>query len=213
MKIKVVTTVTNPTNYGFKQFVKSLDKFNWAYEVIANNYVAYGSKMLNAYHYALSTDCSHLFILDAYDIVVLGTMEEAVSKLPTIGGVLFNAEKACWPHQEWDKEYPQIDSPWKYLNGGAAFVNVEAFIKLFEAYPIKDTDNDQEILGRLYLDHRNIFDMRLDTNCSVFQSIAFGHENDFQYGKDRIINNYTNTIPVIIHGNGKTDMSKVYKLL
>jgi hypothetical protein len=213
MKVRVVTTATDLNHPGFKHFVKSLNKFNWQYDVLIHNYVAYGSKMLNAYHYALSTDATHLFILDAYDIVVLSTMQEALNKLPRISGITFNAEHMCWPYTEWSTEYPKIDSYWKYLNGGAAFVEKNAFIKMFEAHPIKDIDNDQEVLGRIYLDHRNEFDMHLDTNCDVFQSIAFEKPNEFSYNDQRLINNITKTIPVIIHGNGRTDMTKIYNLL
>src|ERR1019366_3953571 len=159
MKIKVVTTATNKNHDGYKQFIKSLDKFGWNYETISHNYRAYGSKMKNAYEYAKSTDCSHLFILDAYDIVVLGTMDEAISKIENISGITFNAEKECWPYTEWSKEYPEVKSDWKYLNGGACFVKVEDFIKMYEYRPIKDRENDQEVLGRLYLDKRKEFDM------------------------------------------------------
>ena len=219
MKVKVVATATNKNHAGYQKFIYSLDKFGWEYDILDKNYVAYGSKMKNAYEYAKKTelyqDVTHLFILDAYDIVVLGTMEEALTLLDTTEGITFNAEKACWPHSEWEKEYPIVNSDWKYLNGGACFVKVDDFINLYEKRPIRDEENDQEVLGRIYLDKREELKMHLDTKCRVFQSVAFEHEGDFEYNYDikRILNLKNKTTPVIIHGNGKTDMSKVYKLL
>lgn len=213
MKVSLVTTATNPTVKGFKEFKRSLDKFKWDYHIIDDNYVAYGSKMKNAYEFAKKNDFTHLFILDAYDVLVLGTMEDCLDRIKDKDTILFNAEKACWPHGEWAKEYPEVESDWKYLNGGACFVKVDRFIKLFEENPIKDTDNDQEVLGRIYLDKRNDYKMALDTNCELFQSIAFEHEKDFLYGHDVFYNFKTDTFPLIIHGNGKTEMSHLYKLV
>lgn len=212
MKIKVVTTVSNPNDEGFLKFKQSLEKFNWEYDVMTH-YEAYGSKQLNAYNYAKQTDCSHLFILDAYDVIVLGTMEEALSKIKNYSSIFFNAEKAVYPYSEWEKEYPMENSEWRYLNGGACFVEVPLYIKMFEEFPIKDRDNDQANLARIYLDCRDRFNFKLDVNCNVFQSIAFEAEDDFSYKNNRLHNNKTNTIPVIIHGNGKTDMSKIYSLM
>lgn len=215
MKVKLIATATDLNQHGFKEFKRSLNHFGWDYEIISKRYIAYGSKMKNAYEYALQTDCSHLFIVDAYDVFMLGTPQEALDSIENKDVVLFNAEKACWPHVEWAKEYPVVHSTWKYLNGGACFVDVELFKKLFEENPIKDTDNDQEVLGRIYLDKRDKYNMKLDSDCKVFQSIAFEHEDDFEYLEDagRLYNKETGSLPVIIHGNGKTPMEKVYKLL
>lgn len=212
MTIKAIATATNLKDEGFINFERSLKKFNWDYDIISSNYVAYGSKMKNAYNYALNTKASHLFILDAYDVIVLDTMENAIDKLPN-NCVMFNAEKGCWPWSDWAKEYPYVPHAWKYLNGGAAFVNVEKFIQLFEDNPIKDKDNDQEVLGRVYLDKRDQYNILLDTGCTVFQSIAFRSDGDFSYIDNRLYNNKTNTCPIIIHGNGRTSMNKIVSLL
>lgn len=216
MKVKLIATSTDNNHPGVKELKRSLDYFNWDYELLNERYIAYGSKMINAYNYAKKTDCSHLFIVDAYDIFVLGTMQEALNKIPDHDCILFNAEKACWPYTEWEKEYPKVYGPWKYLNGGACFVQVEKFIKLFEENPIKHTDNDQVNLARVYLDKRDSYNMKLDTDCDLFQSIAFEHDNDFFIwnGKNRAFqNNITGSDPIIIHGNGKTNMQKIYQLL
>lgn len=215
IKVKLISTCTDYRHPGYLKFKESLDTFKWDYEFLNAQYVAYGSKMVAAYEYTKKTDCTHLFIVDAYDIFMLGTMQEALDKIPDKDCILFNAEKASWPYGEWAKEYPEVEGQWKYLNGGACFVQVEKFIRLFEENPIRHTDNDQPALARVYLDKRDQYNMKLDTNCDLFQSIAFEHDGDFliQDGNVRFINLEMGTSPIIIHGNGKTPMDKIYKLL
>jgi hypothetical protein len=212
MKVKLITTATNVNHPGFLQLKRSLDHFGWDYDVIGGNYVRYGSKMVNAYNYAKQTDCSHLFIVDAYDVFMLGTMQDALSKIKDDNCILFNAEKGCWPFSDWADRYPETSSDWKYLNGGAAFVSVPLFIEMFESAPILDTDNDQVNLAELFLSKK--FNFKLDNRSEVFQSIAFEAIEDFYYGENGELKNLkTGTKPVIIHGNGGTDMSLIYSLL
>jgi len=213
MKIKLISTCTDTDHEGYRQFIKSLDKFKWSYDIIFGNYQAYGSKMINAYEYALKTDCTHLFITDAYDVCMLGTMEEALDNIDDKESVLFNAEKGCWPYGDLANVYPRVDSRWKYLNGGCTFVEVQRFIKLFEENPIEHLDNDQANLTLTYLNRREEYNMKLDTDCSCFQSVAFEEEGEFDIVENRIFNLITGSIPVIIHGNGKTNMNEIYKLL
>lgn len=213
MRVKLIATATDKSNKGYREFEYSLEHFGWDYEILIGTYLAYGSKMINAYNYAKITDYTHLFIVDAYDIFMLNTMEAALNKIENKDKIIFNAEKACWPNGDLAEKYPRVDTDWKYLNGGAAFVERGRFIKMFEDNPIQHRDNDQERLAEIYVNKRNLYDMDLDTNCNVFQSVAFEGPDDFTYQGGRIINNQTKTLPIIIHGNGGTDMSKVYKLL
>lgn len=213
MKVKLIATATNLNDEGFLEFKKSLDYFQWDYDIITDRYVAYGSKMINAYNYAKKTDCTHLFIVDAYDIFMLGGMDDALEVIPDKDIVLFNAEKACWPHSELASQYPEVTSPWKYVNGGACFVEKERFIKLIDENPIKHTDNDQEKLTDVYLKSREKYNMQLDTDCELFQSIAHRHDDDFEFLDFILINKKTGSLPIIIHGNGKTNMEDIYNLL
>jgi hypothetical protein len=212
-KVKLITTASDTNHPGFLMLKKSLDKFGWDYEVLNTTYTAFGTKMVNAYQYAKQTDCTHLFIVDGYDVVVLGTMEEVLSKIPDKECILFNSEKAAWPYEQWGMLYPSVFSEWKYLNGGACFVEVNRFIKLFEASGITHESNDQVNLARLYITEREKHNMKLDNGCKCFQSYAFISEDDYDYQDGRLLNYKTATTPVIIHGNGKTNMDKVYDLL
>ena len=215
MRAKLIAMATDRNKPGLHQLERSLKHFGWDYEIIGGRYVAYGSKQIAAYEYAKKSDCTHLFIVDAYDVFVLGTMTDALNRIPDKDIVLFNAESQVWPYSEWKSEYPITGSKWNYLNGGAAFVAVDRFCRLFEENPISHTDNDQVNLARIFLDKRDRYNMKLDTNCDVFQSIAFEDPDDFYYDHSdkKLTNLKTSTQPIVIHGNGGTDMSMVYNLL
>jgi hypothetical protein len=216
MKVKLIATATSQNHPGLKQFKRSLDKFGWNYQILTDKYTAYGSKMVNAYNYAKQCDESHLFITDAYDVIVLGAMDEALSNIVWHPGktIMFNSEKGCWPYPEkWKDIYPEGYSEWKYLNGGACFVETQTFIKMFEENPIKHTDNDQVNLTEIYLNQRDKYFMELDTKCRCFQSVAFEAEDDFKLVNNRLLNLKTHTMPVFLHGNGGTKMDKFYELI
>lgn len=214
MKVKLITTVSDPTHPGYKMLVKSLEKFGWDWEVCGTEYHAFGSKMVNAYNYAKQTDCTHLFIVDAYDVVVLGIMEEALSKIEDKNTILFNAEKNAWPYEQWALLYPKSGSPWNYLNGGMAFVEVERFIQMFEENPIQHGDNDQVELARVFLTKGWLYDMKLDTECIVFQTLCGTNWDEFEFIDDMIVvNKFTGTKPVFFHGNGLHPMERVWELI
>lgn len=213
MKVGVISTATNQNHPGFEKFRHSLEHNGWPYNIIGNNYMAYGSKMVNAYEFAKQNDYTHLFILDAYDVVVTAPMKEVLDKIGDLETVMFNAEKACWPYPKWKERYPEVESEWKYLNGGAAFVSVPIFIKMFEDNPIKHSDNDQVNLAEIYLTKRDKYNMKLDNNCEIFQSIAFANSDEFLLDGEGLYNPKTGTHPKVFHGNGGTDMEGIYKAL
>lgn len=213
MKAKLIATVTDYKNPGFLEFKRSLDAFKWDYEFLNGSYKAFGSKAINAYQYAKKTDCTHLFIVDAYDMFVLGDMQTALDRINDKDIILFNAEKGCWPDGEKAVLYPECSYAWKYLNGGGIFASTERFIKFFEENPIKHLDNDQRNYSTVFLQDRDKYKMKLDTDCDIFQSIAFEERGEFFYDEGRLFNLKTRTFPILIHGNGKTDMSHIYKLL
>lgn len=213
MKCKLITTVSDPNHPGWLMLKKSLDKFGWDYEICGTEYHAFGSKMVNAYNYAKQTDCTHLFIVDAYDVFVLGTMEEALSKIIDKDVILFNAEKNSWPYEQWALLYPKSQFSFKYLNGGIAFVEVQRFIKMFEDSPIGHEDNDQVLLAKTFLTRAGMYDMRLDTGCHVFQTLCGTNWEDFKFQSCWIVNKETGTTPVLVHGNGRAPLDKIYELI
>ena len=65
--------------------------------------------------------------------------------------LLFNAEKNCYPDPDLEKAYPEIQSPWRYLNAGAFIGNagaVKAALQPKLDSITKNTD-DQRLWTRL----------------------------------------------------------------
>lgn len=213
MKVKLITTVSDTAHHGFKMLEKSLNKFGWDWEICGTEYHAFGSKMVNAYNYAKKTDCTHLFIVDAYDVIVLDTMEAALNRLPA-DAIVLNAEKNAWPYDQWALLYPECFGPWKYLNGGVAFVEVQRFIKMFEENPILHSDNDQVILAKTFLTCGSAYDMCLDNECIVFQTLCGLEDDDLIINSNgSVVNRIMKTRPIFLHGNGRHPMGKFYELI
>lgn len=219
MKAKFLTMSNDRHNPGLKMLEKGLKKFEWDYEVISAKYVRFGSKQIAFTDYIKKDkNYTHFFICDAHDVIVLQYMPAVMNKIEKYWGrtapvILFNAEKGCWPFEEWAVEYPKVKGHWKYLNGGAAFVEKERFLKMMHDFPIQHTDNDQVNLARTFLDHRDKYNFELDTSCQIFQSVAFEDEGDFWTGHGQLENLIHGSNPGIIHGNGKTDMTRFHALL
>lgn len=221
MKVKLIATASDSNHPGLINFERSLKKFEWDYEILMTDYQAFGTKMVNAYNYAKQTDCTHLFITDSYDVIALGTMQEALDKIENKDVILFNAERNAWPYEQWGMLYPECDSSFKYLNGGMAFVEVQRFIKMFEENPITVHDNDQVVLAKIFLTRGYKYDMILDTDCKVFQTLLGVNWNEFEFFRRTygtfheyfIKNQGTNKFPVLFHGNGRCPMDKIIELL
>jgi hypothetical protein len=127
-------------------------------------------------------------------------------------------EKACWPYEDWAKEYPDSPYPHRYLNGGGFMGSSETFIQMYEANPIWESGamNDQVWASNIFLRGNN-GSVILDRNCSVFQTTGHIGEGDFAVlnlkdGK-RVMNLHTMSCPVLTHGNGRTPMDWIYELL
>ena len=165
------------------------------------------------YNWCKSTSYTHMIYADAWDSYVVGDYEELITKLPDLkwwGSV----EKNCFPHPELAKDYPSTEHDWKYVNGGGWFSEVDFFRKMVENNPI-NRKNDQLWLAEVFLKNKKEgLPVGLDYNCEVFQTTGFEGPNDFLYNYEvgRITNLKTGSLPMIFHGNGRTDMSKVIKL-
>lgn len=230
MNCKLITTASDI--YKTDMLQKSLKKFNWDYEILVHKWEGFGGKILETYKYLKShPEITHFFYSDSYDTIVLDTMENTLAKIKDFDCILMSAERACYPHPEKAERYPQSDSPFKYINGGGWFCNSAVFCLAVETNPLTVHTVDQVWFTDLFLNHPEY--VKLDTNCEVFQTIAFCPDDNFYATKligqtginpdngkiilgeigDRIVNTISNTMPTFIHGNGHTPMTKFYELI
>lgn len=210
--------------------ILSAHKHGWDTRPILTDWRGFGTKLLETRRYLLEhPEITHFFFADAYDVIVLGGMEEALSKLPH-DRITFSCEKACWPDASLERFYEPVEQgKWNYLNSGCYFAPRELFLALFDYdMPAYATD-DQLWATNQYLFNESS-GIVLDRDCKVFQSYSFIEEGEFNHrhaiydeanntiikegaGVKRLLNLKTDTEPVFIHGNGKTNMDKVIELL
>lgn len=230
MKLKVLTTCDNPKHEGYLRLKASLDKFGYDHEVIVHPF-SFGHQLpvIRDWCNRYTGDATHILYTDAFDTLAFAGLEEIENKLDFIfyyeyvgwvnrmqvAKMLISCEKNCYPHPERAGNYPETSGPWKYVNGGGWIAEIEYFKQLCIKENLNDQSHDQVWLMEAFLNNQQ--DIKLDTNCEIFQTIAFSHKeewdsiNEHGYGENRFRNIGTSTFPVFFHGNGHTDMGWLMK--
>lgn len=217
MKLLVITTCDNKDNARWRKLEASLHKFGYDYECIVHPFT-FGTQLgvIQKWANEYTGDATHILYTDAFDTLALAGPEEVVSKFPDCK-MLISAEKNCYPHPERSVDYPSVESAWKYVNGGGWLVEIEYFKYLCNKEGLNSGSHDQVWLMDAYLNNRE--EIKLDTNCDIFQTIAFSNVEEWAgevFMKPpcaRFRNIALNTYPVFFHGNGHTEMDWVYQIL
>lgn len=216
MKTKIVTVATRP-DPGLNMLISSMDRFGLDYVVLGQGqqWKGFGTKIifLKEYLETISPEYTHVIFVDAYDVIFLSGIEEIEKKYADNwpDKIVFSAELNCWPCAELSVQYPPSDSIWRYLNSGSYTGSIADILGLLEAYPPTFEMDDQLYFTNILLAQQ--LPIVLDTNCVLFQTTAFCYNKEYEADGGRLVNNLQGTRPVIIHGNGRTPMDKVYELL
>jgi len=207
MKIKVVCHSNKLDHEGFLQFKKSMDHFN--YDYIALNDPDYNWSttfdIYLKYIKSVASEYTHILTCDSWDTIAYAPMQEIMDKYKETDCGFWSVEKACFPNPSLADDYPKIPFQWKYINCGGSLFPIPLFIETFEKY--KADSNIQEWAAKNFL-YDNDGRIKLDTNCDIFQTMGFEHEGDFSFEDGRIVNNFTESKPVLAHFNGRTEHAK-----
>lgn len=157
--------------------------------------------------------------LDAADSFV----QREITGIPT-DHILYSTEKACYPHPSWGDRHPPATSPWRFLNGGGVCGPLKLMIEYYRRYNLCNpgSENGQAYLQKvLFQAIADGFPVKLDTDCSIFQTTAFADESEFEWiappealmrhTRPLLYNKVTNHWPAVLHGNGLTDMRHIYE--
>lgn len=244
MKLLVITTCDNKNNTGWLKLEASLKRFEYDYECIVHPFT-FGTQLNVIKKWAdnYTGDATHILYTDAFDTVALGPLQEVIDKFDMAISktgytanfphrkMLISAEKNCYPHPERAGDYPETTSAWKYVNGGGWIAEIEYFKYLCNKENLNPGSHDQVWLMEAYLHNQS--EIKLDTQCEIFQSIAFSNLDEWYASKMigqvginetngkiilgetgiRLTNVVTRTQPIFFHGNGHTEMDWVYKIL
>lgn len=210
--MRIITVASHLDVKGLEDLIESLQKFKHDFDIIVTEWRGFGTKIIEVYQYfKQNPDVQELIFVDAYDVLFLSDAKEIEEKIKDKTKMLMSVEKACYPKSELAVKYPETKSEWKYINSGTYYAPREVFMKIVENNYPQFSDDDQLYMTLEFLKNPN--DFVLDYDCEVFQCYSFIAEDDYEYKDNRVYNKKTNSIPSIIHGNGRTDLSKVLKLL
>jgi hypothetical protein len=207
----IVTNIYSP-NYKTKQTVDSFERHGYEVAVNCDSFVGNGQvlrdmlacykRAITAHEYFTYSDGADTYCQRKFDVPK--------------DYILYSTEKACYPHPEIASQYKPTTSKWKYLNGGGYCGSLKLIIEFFERYGLDKYANDingqhEQMIAFLQAEKEG-FPIKLDTNCEIFQSMAFEEPGDFEV-KDKLLTNVlTETTPAILHFNGITDMSILKEL-
>ena len=170
-------------------------------------------------------DSDVIFFADGYDTFVNEKIEEIERRfLEFKCGALFAAEEWCWPDESLADSFPEATmdfkgitqpSPYRYLNSGL-FIGRVSELKKILAEDIEDHEDDQLYYHKRFLSGE--FDIRLDTECYVFQCydpvVSNSNSNSFGFGeRNQIYNPRTECFNCAYHGNGGVDAKEHFEKL
>jgi hypothetical protein len=210
----VVITVATKEDEGLDRLKYSLERKGIDLVILGkkSRWKGFGTKIILLQQYLkLLAGYTHFIFVDAYDVIFLDGLEniEKIYDARFQDQIVFSTEKNCWPDPTLANSYPENESLYKYLNSGSYMAPIEKFLNLLKEYSVGYADDDQLFFTNVFLKGN----ITLDYNCEIFQCYSFIAEGEFEYKSGRLINKNTGTEPSIIHGNGRTDMTKIIDLL
>lgn len=204
----IVVTYTFSETEGIRQMKKSVSSMGYELAQVpsSDNPRKIMKDLYECYKRAL-TGHELMTYADAAD-----TLFQRKIDVPT-DYILYSTEKACFPHRGWAHRFKD-DSRWKFLNNGAFCGPLKLVVEFFDRYKLHSImENGQAAVQRAYLQAISEgFPVKLDSNCDQFQSIAFRADDEFEVVDGLVRNKITGTTPALLHGNGLSDMSWIYKL-
>lgn len=220
--IQAVTVGTDPVD-GYKRFVDSTVTYGFPYVCLGfgkpwcGNDMAKGAggghKVVLLKEYLKQFDDEdkrYIIFSDCYDAVLSSPPNKIISKFRQLqqtldADIIFSAEAKLWPDYSIISEFPDVGTPYKFLNSGGFMGSIKNIKKLIQT-PIESYHDDQ-----LYYQHEYLKSVRkeinlkikLDAKAEIFQTLSSHFEEiTIDNGISKVKNKLTNTNPMVIHGNG-----------
>jgi len=146
---------------------------------------------------------------DAYDVFYADDLETITERyLDFNTKAVFSAELYCYPDDSIANEFPESDTPYRYLNSGTFIAQVGELKKMFASSTVADDGDDQLYYQKLLLS--NEFDMTLDYEGYIFQT----HEDATGINSSgQLYNPRTDCCACIYHGNGGDNTKEKFNAL
>lgn len=223
--LTLVTVATHRT-HELDRFIESAEYFGYEYVILglgkqwvggeANNgrlvFPGGGMKvnLFKEYLQTVDNDEDVILFTDSYDVVFNQGPDELLSRWSNMGeGLLFTAEKTCWPDPKLERVYPETIFDYRFLNSGG-FIGRAGDLKVLTQTRCEDSDDDQLYYTLKFLNSEGI---SLDYDVEIFQTLNSSFD-DVEVIEGVVYNKVTETYPVVVHANGgvgpRTYLNKLY---
>ncbi|XP_039278780.1 procollagen-lysine,2-oxoglutarate 5-dioxygenase [Nilaparvata lugens] len=218
----LLITVASEETDGYKRFIRSTKINNIPVKVLGLGKEWLGGNMLSTgggYKVNLlkeelekykDDDSRIIMFTDSYDVIINGAVKNIVYRFKQLEArIVFSAESTCWPDESLAESYPVTESKYKYLNSGGFMGYAADLYNLLSTAPIANKDDDQLFFTNLFLktEIREKYKIKLDYKSSIFQNL-YNALDDIEMRLDDVFsyteNNKYGTIPIVIHGNGRS---------
>lgn len=155
-----------------------------------------------------------LLVVDGYDVFLNDSPSEVLKRFYEIDAdIVFAAEKECWPDVQLEKDYPESDTPYRFLNSGCFIGKASKIKELIQDIENYDSSEDDQLFYHMrFLQSKGIFSDKpeiqninivLDTENYIFQCAS---SDSLEYltvaDNKQILNTETRCYTCIIHANG-----------
>lgn len=206
----IVVTVADRCRHHFPSFEESCERhgmepvlLGWGWP-----YAGLGTKPKLLYEWLKQERPQGLILFtDSHDAFLNGSPVEIGRRFRSLKHpFVMSAETNCAPDAALKGCYPKVKSRYRFLNSGGFIAEANHLRKTLERWKVwlvHDRENDQGWFTRRFLEERGA--IRLDHGCEVFQCL-YNAERDLELQHGRIHNRATGSYPLVIHGNGRSDM-------
>lgn len=221
MNTQVVTVCSNtPTQsyYIYEQFLTSCHR--QGFQPIILGWQAMWSGLMNKPRLLRQflrngqQRADYLIVCDAWDIIFVQPPDEISERRKSLPpGVIFNAERNCFPRGDLADQFPETGTPWRFLNSGFMMGSPAEILAIVDSMKIDDipddhqqadgtwfNPNDQEHYTLAYL--RQPVPMVLDSRAELCMACHGSQLDELDLTGERIVNRITGTTPGVFHFNG-----------
>lgn len=232
MSIQIVTCMGRKPDlkrepwYILPRFLASCSKFGFTPTILGEgkgefNGLLSKAKLLKRAIESGKITADHIVFTDAFDVVFVEDPHKIIEKFqewrqtsPFSCGIIWNAERACFPIPSLAELHPPCRSSFKYLNSGWGCGETQTFLDVLQKDNPEELPDDHRkedgsmhhSCDQTYWQNRMIYGnipIGLDTDtklCWAMHGVAL---EEIEFGPDKQIKNKeTGSVPLTIHFNG-----------
>lgn len=231
MSIQIVTCMGRKPKpeenyYILDKFLMSCAKFGFTPTILGEspgefNGLLSKAKLLKRAIESGKITADHIIFTDAFDVVFAADPHKIIEKFqewrqtaPFSCGIIWNAERACFPNPSLAEAHPKCTSSFKYLNSGWGCGETAEFLRVLQdSNPEELPDDHRQADGSMhhscdqtYWQNRMIFGeipIGLDTDAELCWAMCGVSLDEIGFEPEGKIKNLeTGSIPFVLHFNG-----------